>query len=303
MTNKGRDISPKPPIGRDGIGRDDMGRDGSPSRPKLGQSPLPESQRGRDHSPNDPTSQGGAFGERALPNSVLSGYATSGALGESALPKRKILSHDVPSWVPDGATFFITVNCVPRGQNQLAIPAAADALMESLIVRIEKGQWWPRLVLFMPDHLHALIAFSPDHPMEKIIRDWKRYTARSAGIHWQRNFFDHRIRNEESLAEKWNYILQNPVRAALAPTPESWPYVWINEDDRDGKGRDEIGRDGSPSRPSANVGLKNVHHGRARSPNGPPESSKIRLNSAKGIGFGAQDGAFGEHALPKKYEP
>jgi putative transposase len=297
MTNKGRDISPKRPIGRDRIGRDDIGRDGSPSRLKLGQSPLPESQRGRDHFTGDPNPQDGAFGERALPNSVLPGYATSGALGESALPKRKILSHDVPSWVPDGATFFITVNCVPRGQNQLAIPAAADALMESLIVRIEKGQWWPRLVLFMPDHLHALIAFSPDHSIEKIVRDWKRYTARKAGIRWQRDFFDHRIRNEESLAEKWNYILQNPVRAALAPTPDAWPYVWI------GDGRDGIGRDGSPSRPSANVGLKNAHHGRDRSPNGPPESSKIRLNSAKGIGFGAQDGAFGERALPKIHEP
>jgi len=275
-----RDVSPKD---WDAKGRDVIGRDGSPSRPKLGQSPLPESQQGRDQFTEDPTPQDGAFGEHAL-------------------PKRKILSHDVPSWAPDEATFFITVNCVPRGQNQLAVPEVSEALTESLIVRIEKGQWWPRLVLFMPDHLHALIAFSPDHPMEKIIRDWKRYTARSAGIHWQRNFFDHRIRNEESLAEKWDYILQNPVRAALVPTPVAWPYVWIG-DGRDGIGRDEIGRDGSPSRPSANVGLKSAHHGRDRSPNGPPESSKIRLNSAKGIGFGAQDGTFGERALPKIHEP
>ena len=170
----------------------------------------------------------------------------------------------MPSWVPDGATFFITVNCVPRGQNQLAAPAAADALMESLIVRIEKGQWWPRLVLFMPDHLHALISFSPYHSIEKIVRDWKRYTARKAGIRWQRDFFDHRIRNEESLTDKWNYILQNPVRAALVPTQDAWPYVWINGEDSDGKGRD-----GSPSRPSAI----------AR-----PDK--------------AFSGAFGEHALP-----
>jgi REP element-mobilizing transposase RayT len=258
----------------DGIDRDEIGRDGSPSRPNPG----------GDISPKRTNPQDGALGESALPNDALLN-PQDGAFGEHALPKRKILSHDVPSWVPDGATFFITVNCVPRGQNQLAIPAVADALMESLIVRIEKGQWWPGLVLFMPDHLHGLIAFSPDQTLEKIIRDWKRYTARSAGIRWQRDFFDHRIRNEESLTEKWNYILQNPVRAALVPTPEAWPYVWINEDDWDGKGRD-----GSPKRPYSD----RDGNGRDGSPSRPSAIAR------PGKAF---SGAFGEHALPKKYEP
>ncbi len=197
----------------------DIGRDGSPNRP------IP----GRDGSPNRPNPKDGAFGEHAL-------------------PKRKILWHGVASWVTNGATFFITVNCVPRGQNQLAFPSAVKALTESLLVRIEKGQWWPRLVLFMPDHLHALIAFSPEQSMEKIVRDWKRYTARYAGIRWQRDFFDHRIRNEESLAEKWNYILQNPVRAALVPTPEAWPYFWINKEEIG------IGRNGSDVSPKCPPG-------------------------------------------------
>jgi putative transposase len=162
--------------------------------------------------------------------------------GETALPRRKILRHDVPAWVPEGATFFITINSLPRGQNQLAIPAVATALMESIATRVERGQWWPRLVLFMPDHLHALIVFPADQDLTKVVRDWKRYTARNAGIRWQRDFFDHRIRNEQSLAEKWHYVAQNPVRAGLVPTPGDWPYVWI--------GRDGRGKDGSPSRPN-----------------------------------------------------
>jgi len=99
-----------------------IGRDGSPSRP---------------HNLRD-----GALGDSALP--------------ESALPRRKGLSHETPPWVPEGSTFFITINCTSRGQNQLAIPAIASLMEESLLVRIEKGYWWPRLTLLMPDHIHAL---------------------------------------------------------------------------------------------------------------------------------------------------
>jgi putative transposase len=33
------------------------------------------------------------------------------------------------------------------------------------------------------------------------------------------------LRTRESYAEKWTYVAQNPVRAGLAATPESWPYA------------------------------------------------------------------------------
>ncbi len=178
------------------------------------------------------------------------------ALGESALPKRKRLMHDVPDWVSDGATFFITINTVPRGENQLAIPAVVEGLVESLVVRIEKGQWWPRLMLFMPDHVHGLICFPSDQDLQRVTSDWKRYTSRNAGIHWQRDFFDHRVRNKESLAEKWNYIVQNPVRASLVTTAEEWPYVWF-------------GRDVSLKRPIGIDGFVWDGTGRDRSPSGP----------------------------------
>ena len=218
--------------------KNDPGRDVSPKRPQD-----------KDRSPNGP-------------------QLSNGALGESALPKRKCLSHDVPDWVSDQATFFITVNTVPRGRNQLAVPTAVEALVESLVVRTEKGQWWPWLMLFMPDHVHGLIAFPEDRSMQRIISDWKRYTARHVSVHWQRDFFDHRIRNETSLAEKWNYIVQNPVRASLVTSAEEWPYVWFGRDvsakrpeliGRDGFGRDGFGRDG----------FGRDGFGRDRSPSGP----------------------------------
>jgi putative transposase len=177
--------------GRDVIGRDATGRDGSPSRPNS-------------------SNKHGALGESALP---------------SALPTRKTLSHTTPPWIPEGSTFFITINCNLRGHNQLANPAIASMVEESMLVRIDRGYWWPRLILLIPDHLHTLMVFSPDQEMVKVISDWKRYLARHARLHWQRDFFDHRIRNEASLQEKWHYILQNPVRAGLVTAADQWPYV------------------------------------------------------------------------------
>jgi hypothetical protein len=42
--------------------------------------------------------------------------------------------------------------------------------------------------------------------------------------HWQKGFFDHVMRSEESYSEKWLYVAQNPVRKRLVARPEDWPY-------------------------------------------------------------------------------
>jgi hypothetical protein len=52
--------------------------------------------------------------------------------------------------------------------------------------------------------------------MTGMIERWKRYTATRAGIRWQRDFFDHRLRADESFEAKSAYIRQNPVRAGLS---------------------------------------------------------------------------------------
>ncbi len=80
----------------------------------------------------------------------------------------------------------------------------------------------------MPDHLHALISFDwerGDGPRDAI-QNWKRFTARKFGIEWQRDFFDHRIRSESDLGNKWIYIRENPVRAGLVDSYDAWSHVW-----------------------------------------------------------------------------
>ena len=141
-------------------------------------------------------------------------------------PQRKTLPHGVPHWVPSGSLYFLTLCCTPRRQNQLCTPLIAAAIFESVRFRHERHDWFARLILLMPDHLHALVTFPVDQPMSQAIRLWKGYLARHHGIAWQRDFFDHRIRSGESWEEKAHYIRQNPVRAGLAAKADEWPYVW-----------------------------------------------------------------------------
>ena len=42
--------------------------------------------------------------------------------------------------------------------------------------------------------------------------------------YWQKDFFDHVVRSEESFGTQWDYVEQNPVRAGLAKTAGDWPY-------------------------------------------------------------------------------
>jgi REP element-mobilizing transposase RayT len=145
-------------------------------------------------------------------------------------PIRKKLPHAVPQWVPSGSWFFITINCDPRGQNHLCRADVGDAVLAAVKFNHEECAWHCRLCLLMPDHLHAILAFPADGGIQSVIQNWKRFVARKAGVLWQRDFFDHRLRNLDELQEKTSYILLNPVRKGLCKRAEDWVWVYRPND-------------------------------------------------------------------------
>jgi putative transposase len=100
-------------------------------------------------------------------------------------------------------------------------------LFETARIYHERSRWHLDLLMLMPDHLHALVGVDGRDSLSQLIRDFKRITATLTNIEWQRNFFDHRLRRDESLIEKFAYICQNPVRAGLVQNEANWPYVFI----------------------------------------------------------------------------
>jgi len=146
------------------------------------------------------------------------------------MPQRKKLPHAVPDWVPTGSWFFITIHCVPQGRNQLARAGTGDAVLAAVRYNHEQRVWHCRVCLLMPDHFHAILAFPPLPGMETTIKNWKRFVAGRDGVSWQRDFFDHRLRDHHQLQEKTDYVLMNPVRKGLCERAEDWVWVYRPND-------------------------------------------------------------------------
>ena len=144
-------------------------------------------------------------------------------------PIRKRLAHDVPLWVdPSKEHYFITVCCRQRGRNLLAIPNVGYPLLETIKHRHARGTWYAHLGLIMPDHVHLVLRFPDlDKRVQTITSKWKEWTAKALKIDWQRDFFEHRLRKDENLRQKADYILANPIRAGLVDKVDDWPYLFI----------------------------------------------------------------------------
>ena len=80
--------------------------------------------------------------------------------------------------------------------------------------------------VIMPDHLQLFVRGGQNFTVSSWIGGLKRAMSvalTSPGL-WQPGFFDHVLRSDESYAEKWNYVRENPVRAGLVQTADDWPY-------------------------------------------------------------------------------
>lgn len=84
--------------------------------------------------------------------------------------------------------------------------------------------------LFMPDHLHIIIAgINKDSEIKKCLDRFKQTSGfwlkeNTNGIKWQKDYFDHIIRNEEDLRNQIRYILLNPVKQNLVADWRDYPY-------------------------------------------------------------------------------
>jgi REP element-mobilizing transposase RayT len=137
---------------------------------------------------------------------------------------RKIPPHQPPAWVEDGDIFFITLCAKNRDGQPLIRDGVAEQLLNAAIHYHETGRWWARLFLIMPDHVHGLVSVPGNQSLRKVVASWKSYTAKTAKIAWQQDFFDHRPRDLRALQEKEIYILENPVRGGLVKSAEEWPW-------------------------------------------------------------------------------
>jgi REP element-mobilizing transposase RayT len=82
----------------------------------------------------------------------------------------------------------------------------------------------------MPNHVHVVARIFPTHQLAEVLHSWKSYTAKEAnrilgirGSFWQREYYDHLLRDDAEFERAVKYVVENPVKAGL----KGWEWVWV----------------------------------------------------------------------------
>jgi REP element-mobilizing transposase RayT len=118
-----------------------------------------------------------------------------------------------------------------HGACHLRRAAIADLISHTLLhfdgERYRLDDW-----VVIPNHVHAVLWPMPNHVLSEILKSWKQFTSRRAkplvGMgdepFWQRESYDHWIRNDEKKARICHYVRNNPGTAGLCAAPEEWHW-------------------------------------------------------------------------------
>ncbi|MFZ3217178.1 MAG: transposase [Candidatus Acidiferrales bacterium] len=110
----------------------------------------------------------------------------------------------------------------------------AESLVANSVVRALRHFDGVRYRIFawcvMPNHVHVVFQPLKDYALSGILHAWKSYTAKDAnrllartGIFWQREYYDHLVRDEDDFHRVVRYVLENPREAGM----HDWPWVGI----------------------------------------------------------------------------
>jgi putative transposase len=136
--------------------------------------------------------------------------------------------------VPSIPVFFVTA-CTYRRRPLLANDTVHNAFAcFSRRAYAEHGVAVGRYVI-MPDHIHLFVSRPDDFQLGRWMGMLKQCLEKALASPtgrrlqktplWQRGFFDHVVRSEESYGPKWEYVHDNPLRAGLVTSVDDWPYA------------------------------------------------------------------------------
>ncbi len=142
--------------------------------------------------------------------------------GHSQLRKGR---HSIP-----GAYYSITLSTLNR-EPILANSEVVNIIFESFDwLEAEKRIVWLCLMV-MSDHVHAVFQLGNTHSLSSVIKSFKNFSSKQINIYlersgslWQGAYYDHGIRQDESLDTIMQYCYENPVRQGLVCAARDYPY-------------------------------------------------------------------------------
>ncbi|HKV47687.1 MAG TPA: transposase [Candidatus Acidoferrales bacterium] len=103
-------------------------------------------------------------------------------------------------------------------------------IVENAITSFEGNRYRLFAWCVMPNHVHAVFSPLGQHRLKDILHTWKSFSAHEAkrilggtGAFWQREYFDHLIRNQSSFQKIISYVKENPSKARL----DNWPWLRV----------------------------------------------------------------------------
>ena len=115
------------------------------------------------------------------------------------------------------------------GVCHLRDPALAD-LVASVLLHFDRKRYRLFAWCVMPNHVHVVLRLFPGQTLAEVVHSWKSFSAkrinkvlRSSGAFWQKEYYDHLIRDEHELERAIRYVGGNPAKAGL----KGWRWVWV----------------------------------------------------------------------------
>ena len=154
--------------------------------------------------------------------------------------KRRITTFEIrvrhlPHWEMPGATYHIVFSLRKDLPCNLTRDDIAPIILNAF-AHYANQRYYLYDHTVMPDHVHAILQPIPDineavEQLSDITHDIKSYTAHRIngvlsrkGSVWLHESYDRIIRDEEEYQKTAKYIFENPERAGLISSGESWKW-------------------------------------------------------------------------------
>lgn len=126
-----------------------------------------------------------------------------------------------------GARYFVTF-VTERRTPWLATPTSCAVVLGALRRWHAEHSGTVLIASVLPDHAHVLFELAAGFKVGQAVARWKSETRKSLGyLHaFQRDFWEHRLREAEAIEDFALYIFLNPYRAGLIRADATWPGSW-----------------------------------------------------------------------------
>ena len=126
------------------------------------------------------------------------------------------------------ARYFVTI-CTEQRKPGLTATSIGSELIEQLRSLHREGAIELYCATVMPDHIHLLYRLGQSLSVSQVQAKYKRFTRpilESVELSWQTNFYEHRLRADDSTELFARYVFLNPYRKRLITCDETWPW-WV----------------------------------------------------------------------------